>query len=77
MTQQLYLSRRNLETLLSKLNRKRQGEETSCTLIKRDTEHKKYPQTIPEIEVIAIEDGDYYTDRLPGPVHPKDTTTKF
>jgi len=77
MPERIYLSRRNLETLLSKLNRKTQGEETVCTLIKRDNQHKKYPQTMPEIEVIAIEDGDYYTDRCPGLVHPKDTTANL
>ena len=77
MTERVYLSRRNLETLLSKLNRVRQGEDSACTLIKQDTQHRKYPQTMPEIEIVAIEDGDYYTDRLPGPVHPADITTKF
>jgi hypothetical protein len=73
MTERIYLSRRNLEVLLSKLDRQRQGESTACTLIKCDNQHRKYPQTMPEIEVVAIEDGDYYTDRLPGFMHPSDT----
>jgi hypothetical protein len=73
---QIYLSRRNLETLLSKLNRRRQGEDTACTLIKRDDKHNKYPQTMTEIAVTAVEDGDYYTDRIPGLVYPADRTVE-
>lgn len=69
--ERVYLTRRNLETLLSKLGRKAQGEETACTLVKFDTKHPKYPCTA-AIEVIALEDAEYYTDRSPGEVHPKD-----
>lgn len=70
---QVYLSRRNLLTLLSKLDRKAAGEETSCTIIKRDNVHPKYPQSMKEIMVTAIEDGEYYVERNPGVVHPSDT----
>jgi hypothetical protein len=69
--QQLYLSRRNLLTLLSKLDRKKAGDKTECTLVKRDTEHKVYPST-DVIAVTAVEDADYYTDRWPGVVNSLD-----
>lgn len=69
--QVVYLTRRNLLTLLSKLDRKKNGEETECALIKNDTVHPKYPCT-DRIYVQAVEDEEYYTDRAPGPVNPKD-----
>ena len=68
----VYLSRRNLLTLLSKLDRRELGEYTQCAIIKTDTVHPVYPQTMKEIAVIAVEDSDYYIDRLPGQVHPAD-----
>lgn len=67
----VYLSRRNLLSLLSKLDRRALGEETQCTLIKNDTIHPKYPCTEVTI-VIAVENSEYYSDREPGIVHPKD-----
>jgi len=70
--QHVYLSRRNLLTLLSKLDRAKAGEATQKTLVKRDTTHSKYPCT-DIIEVTAVEDEEYYNDRLPGVVHPADT----
>lgn len=68
----VYLSRRNLLTLLSKLDRKAAGEETACTLVKNDNAHAKYPQTMARIAVTAIEDDEYYATRNPGMVHPAD-----
>lgn len=68
----VYLSRRNLLTLLSKLDRRAAGEETKATIIKRDTTHAKYPQTMDSIDVIAVEDAEYYDTRGPGFVHPLD-----
>lgn len=68
----VYLSRRNLLTLLSKLDRKRAGDETYCTIIKNDNVHPVYPQTMKSIEVTAVEDEDYYIDRRAGPMHPLD-----
>lgn len=68
----VYLSRRNLLTLLSKLDRKKNGEQTQCMIIKRDTIHPIYPQTMDCIAVIAVEDEDYYINRQPGAVNPKD-----
>ena len=63
---QVFLSRRNLRALLTKLNKARRGEPTYCTIVKGDTEHPKYPQTLPEVYVTAVEDSEYYTDRQPG-----------
>lgn len=68
----VYLSRRNLLTLLAKLDRQAAGESTACCLIKHDNAHPKYSQTMKAIEVHAVEDAEYYTDRCPGDVHPSD-----
>jgi len=68
----VYLSRRNLLTLLSKLDRKKNGETTACTIFKYDTTNTVYPQTMDSIAVIAVEDEDYYINRQPGEVYPKD-----
>jgi hypothetical protein len=72
MTSRVYLSRRNLLVLLSKLDRRAAGEETAGTIIKRDNAHAKYPQTMKQIEVIAVEDVEYYTTREAGMMHPSD-----
>jgi len=82
----IYISRRNITTLLSKLDRAKAGEATACTLVKNDTEHSTYPCTrraaLTAVEahvpcmsganIFAVEDDVYYTDRKPGPMHPKD-----
>ena len=68
----VYLSRRNLLTLLSKLDRRAAGADTEATIIKRDTTHQKYPQTMDSIAIVAVEDDEYYTTRNPGEVHPLD-----
>lgn len=68
----VFLSRHNLLTLLSKLDRKAKGEDTQCTIIKKDDTHAKYPQSCPMIVVTAIEDGEYYDTREAGEVHPLD-----
>lgn len=70
--EKIYLSRRNLLTLLSKLDRKKNGEFSFCTLIKTDTQNIKYPQTINEIVVTAVEDEDYYINRSAGIIHVDD-----
>lgn len=69
----VFLSRRNLLTLLSKLDRKAQGDDTMCAIIKCDNFHPLYSQTMPEIAVVAVEDADYYVDRRPGTVDERDT----
>lgn len=69
--EQVYLTRRNLLTLLSKLDRKLKGEETSCTIVKKDRVHPTHPCSS-VIQVTALEDHEYYIDRPPGLVHPED-----
>ena len=69
--QKLFLTRRNLETLLNKLNRVRDGGSSHCTITKMDTTHKKYPCS-DVIEVTALENEVYYHDRMAGDVHPLD-----
>jgi len=68
---QVYLSRRNLLTLLNKLDRSKRGDPSACTIVKQDTVHPKYPCTHVTY-VTALEDEEYYTDREPGGVLPKD-----
>lgn len=85
--QTVYLSERNIRTLLSKLDRAAAGESTYCTIIKQDTSNKRFPCsmeasiTASEVrtldaafatEVFAVNDLDYYTGREPGPMHPAD-----
>lgn len=68
----LYLSKRNLLTLLSKLERLEAGEETACTIIKYANPRDPYCNTIDEVAVIAIPDEKFYVNRQPGPMHPKE-----
>ena len=70
---QVFLSRRNLLTLLSKLDRAAAGEVTAKTIVKNDDRHPTYSQTHPVILVTAVEDEHYYVDRTPGKVLPEDT----
>ena len=72
----VYLTRRNLLSLLSKLDRAKAGEQTACALIKNDNAHPVYPQTMKSIWVQAVEDDAYYIDREAGDVHPSDDPTK-
>lgn len=68
----VYLSRRNLLTLLSKLDRKAAGGETECTIVKCDYTHPRFPQTMKAVEITAVEDEVYYIHRAPGEVHSLD-----
>lgn len=70
----IYLSRRNLLTLLSKLDRAKAGERTFCAIIKADNQHPDFSQTIDQVMVTAVEDEVYYTDREAGDVHPSDNS---
>jgi len=73
MIERIYLTRRNLLSLLSKLDRKKAGEETACTLVKNDNLHPKFPQTMGFCEVVAVEDQEYYDEGRPaGYVQPED-----
>ncbi len=65
---QVYLTRRNLVTLLAKLDGNKRGGTSKCTMVKRDTAHPKYPQSHLEIYISVLEDEEYYTDRKPGVV---------
>ena len=72
MISKVFLSRRNLLTLLSTLDRQAAGDSTACTIIKHDNQHPLFPQTMERIEVTAVEDDAYYLDRVAGAVHPQD-----
>ena len=74
MSDVIYLSRRNLLTLLSKLDRQVNGEDTACTIIKHQQQGKPYAQTMDECYVVAIEDEEYYggQERSAGTMHHKD-----
>ena len=72
----IYLSERNLRTLLSKLERFKEGQETKCAIIKHSNPLDPYCQTIDEIAVIAIPDDKYYAYRAPGEMHPLDDPNK-
>lgn len=74
--EQIFLSRRNLETLLNKLNRKKEGGDTFCAIIKNDNLHPKYPQTMNQCMVTAVEDAEYYAHREAGVMHPLDDPAK-
>lgn len=56
MDHKVFLSKRNIQTLLNKLDRNKLGEGGSaCTIIKCDNQHAKYPQTMVECAVTAVE----------------------
>lgn len=72
----LYLSKRNLLTLLSKLERYEAGQETNCAIIKHNSHLDPYSLNLQgetDIMIIAIPDERYYTNRDPGEVHTLDT----
>lgn len=71
-TPKVYLSRRNLLTLLSKLDRDADGDTTACTIIKHQQPSPAYKQTMKTIMVIAVQDEDYYGSqgRPAGEMHP-------
>lgn len=67
MTQRVFLSRRNLEVLLSKLNRVKAGDSSSCTIIKHKNEiDAPYMTTLVSVEIVAVEDEVYYRNRPAG-----------
>jgi hypothetical protein len=70
----VYLTRRNLLALLSKLDRDAAGEETACAIIKHKNDVPAYQQTMNSIMVIAVQDEDYYNAlaRPAGVMHPSD-----
>jgi hypothetical protein len=68
----IYLSRRNLLTLLSKLDRQEAGDETACAIIKYSNSTDPYCNTIDQVTVIAVADEEFYTTRQPGAMHSSD-----
>ncbi len=76
----VYLSRRNLLALLSKLDREAAGEQTACTIIKYKNAGDKfkkdtcYQQTMESIMVVAVQDEKYYAaeNRQAGVMHESD-----
>lgn len=73
-TPKLYLSKRNLLALLSKLDRDERGDSTACTIIKYKNPSPAYQQTMDSIMVTAVPDEEYYTAQLrpAGEMHPAD-----
>ena len=69
---QIYLSRRNLLVLLSKLDRLETGDETACAIVKYANPSDPYCNTIDQVMVIAVPDEKFYTNRSPGIMHPAD-----
>jgi hypothetical protein len=72
MSERIYLSKRNLLTLLSKLDRFEQGQETKCAIIKYANPLDPYCNTMDEVMVIAVPDEALYTKRSAGTMHPLD-----
>lgn len=68
----VYLSRRNLLTLLHKLDRQTAGEQTHCTIVKYQGTSTTYQQSMDAITIVAVDDGPYYTSqgRHAGEVQP-------
>lgn len=76
----VYLPKRNLLTLLSKLGRFEASEDTKCEIIKHFVPLDPYCMSLQSeesISIIAIPDSKYYTNREPGRMHPEDDPTKI
>ena len=69
---QIYLSRRNLLTLLSKLDRQAAGDATACAIIKYSNPADPYCNTFDQVVVTAVADEEFYANRQPGVMHPLD-----
>jgi len=68
----IYLSRRNLLALLSKLDRQAAGDATACAIIKHSNPADPYCNTMDQVTVVAVADEEFYTTRQPGIMHPAD-----
>jgi len=76
----LYLSRRNLLTLLSKLDRKEKGESTTCAIVKyRRHNVGQYIQSVEAVVIVAVPDEEYYValGRKPGEVLESDEEAMY
>lgn len=69
---QIFLSKRNLLTLLSKIERYERGEETACTIIKYKNPSDPYVNTMDACIVTALPDDKLYVNRGAGEMHPAD-----
>lgn len=77
MPEIVYLSRRKLNTLLSKLDRKLAGDTIACSVIKSLVpEMLEHWQSMKEVQIIAVDDSEYYSPHAPPPgkVHPSDVS---
>ena len=72
MNERIYLSKKNLLTLLSKLDRFEAGQETKCAIIKYANPLDPYCNSMDEVMVIAVPDEMFYTKRAAGIMHPLD-----
>lgn len=68
MMEVIYLSERNLQTLLNKLQRYKCGENTECAIIKYKNIRDPVVQSMDAVMVIAVLDEEYYINRNPGKV---------
>ena len=69
----VYLSKRNLLTLLNKLDRFEKGEETKCAIIKYSNHLDPYSiRGVDDVMIVAIPDQFYYVNRKAGPMLPED-----
>jgi hypothetical protein len=61
--------------LLSKIERKKLGEETFCTITKFKNSAEMFQQTMESITVVGVADDVYYPalNRPAGEMHPLDT----
>lgn len=70
----IYLSERNLRVLLSKLERKKSGDKTECSIIKYKDINSEYKNSMSICIVIAIQDSQMYENREPGYMSSVDVT---
>ena len=64
-TVNLVLSRRNLLTLLKKLDHVKDGGQSACTIVKPKSPGNRL-QGCDQVFIKVVEDEDYYKDREPG-----------
>jgi hypothetical protein len=67
----LYLSRKNLLILLSKLDRIKEGGASFATIVKYKNPDDPFPNAL-DVLVTAVEDENYYKDREAGEMWPED-----
>lgn len=68
----VYLSRRNLLSLLNKMDRTLNGDTSNCTIIKYKNDGDPCQQTMDTLIVTGVEDDVFYANRPAGIMHEKD-----